>query len=352
MASNGKVVVITGATSGIGRAAAVQFAERGWHVVLGARRQLALEQAALECRAAGGSADIVQTDVRREEDVLNLARVALEHTGEVDVWVNNAGVTAFGSLEEIPLDEHRRVLDTNVFGAIHGARAVLPAFRRQRRGVLINVGSVLRRIGQPFVPSYVVSKFAVRGLTEALRAELAHEPDIHVCSLLPYAVDTEHFESGANHVGRDAHAMAPMLSPEHVARALVQLAYHPARERHVPRVAVLGLALHAAFPRAVERVLADALGKWHFGEQQEPARSGNLFEPERRGGEARGQRPALVSTARLLAYAAPRLLTVQLELMLRALLPRHGDSAAPPPGLEPPPRQRKRVAAIMAGNGA
>src|SRR5690606_37667297 len=119
----------------------------------------------------------------READVQALAALALEQTGVIDVWVNNAGVTLFGSIEGGPLDEHREVLETNVFGAIHGARAVLPIFRRQRRGVLINVGSILSKIGQPFVPSYVVSKFALRGLTEALRAELADEYDIHVCSL-------------------------------------------------------------------------------------------------------------------------------------------------------------------------
>ena len=322
MGSNGKVVVITGATSGIGRAAALQFAERGWHVVLGARRQLALEQVAAECQALGGSATPVEADVTCEDDVLGLARVALQHTGAIDVWVNNAGVTAFGSLEGVPLAEHRRVIETNVFGSIHGARAVLPIFRLQRRGVLINVGSVLSQIGQPFVPSYVISKFAVRGLTEALRAELANEYDIHVCSLLPYAVDTEHFESGANHTGRDPHAMAPMLSPESVARALVQLAYRPSRERHVPRAAVLGLAAHAMLPRAVERVIADTLGKWHFGDREEPVGPGNLFAPTRRDGNVRGKRPALVSAARMLAFAIPRLVVVQLDLIIRALRPR------------------------------
>lgn len=325
---NSKVVVITGATSGIGRAGALEFAARGWHVVLAGRRREALERAAEECRAAGGSAQTVPTDVSREADVRALATAAMTHTGAVDVWINNAGVTLFGSLEESPMEEHRQVLEVNLFGAIYGARAVLPIFRRQHHGVLINVSSVLSKLGQPFVPSYVISKFALNGLTEALRAELANEPDIHVCSLLPYAVDTEHFESGANHLGRDPHAMAPMLQPEAVARAMVQLAKSPARQRFVPRLAVLGLAAHALFPRAVERTIFDALSKWQFGTRPEQASAGNLFEPRRSDGAVHGSRPALVSAVRLMLYGLPRLMAVQTALVLRSLRPRRARAAA------------------------
>jgi short-subunit dehydrogenase len=348
MASSVQVVVITGASSGIGRASAIEFAKGGWHVVLAGRRSQALERAAHQCREAGGSARAVPTDVTREQDVQQLVALALEQTGRIDVWVNNAGVTAFGALEDIPLEEHRQVIEVNLFGALHGARAVLPVFRRQRQGVLINMGSVLSQIGQPFVPSYVISKFALRGLTEALRAELAHEPEIHICSLLPYAVDTEHFESGANHTGRDAHAMPPALSPEQVARALVQLANHPARERHVPRVAVLGLALHAVFPRAVERVVGEALARWHLGHDHEPHHPGNLFDPRHAGGSARGERPPLVSTARLLAFGLPRLVTVQLGLLWRGLAPKRRTSAAAPPPRSVPPAATASIEAERA----
>ena len=314
-----KVVVITGATSGIGRAAAIEFAARGATVVLAGRRAEALATAAHDCRAAGGTAVTMQVDVTRESEVRELTQVALRQSGVIDVWINNAGVTLFGSLEDAPLEEHRRVIETNLFGAVHGARAVLPVFRRQQRGVLISVGSVLSQIGQPFVPSYVISKFGLRGLSEVLRAEVADQPDIFVCTLLPYAVDTEHFENGANYLGLKAHAMPPMQSPEKVARALVHLAEHPVRERYVPRVARLGVWAHAVFPRAVERVIFDVLSKWHLaGDAQAPHR-GNLYQPQCGDGGIHGERPAQVGTGRLVAYALPRLAAVQAALTWHAL---------------------------------
>jgi hypothetical protein len=140
-------------------------------------------------------------------------------------------------------------------------------------------------------------------------------------------VDTEHFESGANHVGRDPHAMAPMLQPEAVGRAMADLAERPARERHVPRIAVLGIAAHALFPRAVERTIFDALCKWHFGNTPERESAGNLFAPRRSDGAVHGSRPARISTARLLLYGIPRLMSVQAGLMLRSLLPRRTERA-------------------------
>jgi short-subunit dehydrogenase len=340
MSLKNKVVVITGASSGIGRAAALAFAKRGSRLVLAARRREALESVASACRALGAEAVVQQTDVQREEEVQALARVALEQTGALDVWVNNAGVTLFGSIEDGPLDEHRQVIETNLFGAIHGARAAIPIFRRQKRGVLINVGSILGKIGQAFVPSYVVSKFGLRGLAEALRAELADEPDIHVCTLLPYAVDTEHFESGANHVGLAAHPLPPTQSPEKVAEALVALAEHPRRELHVPRIAWAGLALHSLFPRAVERILLETLSKWHVA-GPETLKSGNLEQPEKPEGHVHGERKPLVSTAGLLFYAARRFPVIEAEVVMHAVASRFRSrfrAPKPPvdPGLQPP----------------
>jgi NAD(P)-dependent dehydrogenase (short-subunit alcohol dehydrogenase family) len=312
MSLSGKVVVITGASSGLGRAAAVQLAARGCRLVLAARREESLEDTAETCREAGGSAMVVVTDVTKEDEVKALAAAAVEAWGRIDVWVNNAGVTLFALLEDGPFDEHRRVIETNLYGSMFGARAVVPIFRKQKRGILINVGSILSKIGQPFVPSYVISKFALRGMSEALRAELADEPDIHVCSLFPYAVDTPHFESGGNVVGREAHAMSPVQSPEKVARAIVELAEHPRRERHVPRIAALGYALHWVMPETTERLILHMLRRWHFGPAEERS-SGALYEPPDTRGTVRGTRPPRIGTPWLGLWAARELLRMEVE---------------------------------------
>lgn len=305
----GKVVVVTGASSGLGLATALELARHGAVVVAAARRGDLLEDVSRRCREVGGQALPIVADVTRDADVHRLAEQAAELTGVVDAWINNAGVTAFGPLESTPIEQHRQVLETNLWGAIHGARAILPRFRRQGYGVLVNVGSVLSRVGQPFVPSYVISKFALRGLSEALRAELADQPRIHVCTLLPYAIDTPHFEEGANWVGRKPHAMPPVQSPEKVARALVELIQHPVRERLVPRSAAIGLALHALFPRTVERLIHDVLSHWHFGPSEPVKAQGNLWQPANHAVVVHGTRPPRIGLARLAAWIARRYLS-------------------------------------------
>ncbi|HYC01472.1 MAG TPA: SDR family NAD(P)-dependent oxidoreductase [Candidatus Limnocylindrales bacterium] len=328
---SGKVVVITGASSGLGREAAVQFAAKGWRTVLAARRGDSLEETAQMCREAGGDALAVVTDVSVEQDVQRLAQAALDRFGSIDVWVNNAGVTHFAALDEGPFDEHRRVIEINLFGAIYGVRAVLPVFRRQRRGVLINVGSILSLIGQPAVPSYVISKFALRGLSEALRPTVADEPDIHICTLLPYAIDTPHFQSGANKVGAQAHAMPPVQAPEDVAAALVDLAERPRRERLVPEIANFGLALHWLLPETTEQLILHAIRRWHFSEQPEHDAHGNLYEPSAEHGSVRGTRPPQISTLGFAAWAAGEMVKIQAGAALERVrslvgMPKNGRS--------------------------
>ncbi|HYP77685.1 MAG TPA: SDR family NAD(P)-dependent oxidoreductase [Polyangiaceae bacterium] len=294
-----KVVVITGASSGLGRAAAIEFARAGAKLVIAARRALALEETARLCHEFGSEVLIVVTDVTIEDDVRRLASQTLARFERLDVWVNNAGVTSFGLLEATPFEAHRRVFETNVYGAMFGARAALPIFRRQGRGVLINVGSTLSKVAQPFVPSYVISKFALRGLSEALRSELAESREIHVCTLLPYAMNTQHFEAAPNFIGRAPHALPPATTPTAAARALVSLAARPRRERHIPSVTLLGLALHQLFPRTVERIVQRVVSNWHFGDVVPRNGEGNLWRPSSEPARIGGARPPRIGLFRL-----------------------------------------------------
>src|SRR5215210_657878 len=168
-----KVVVITGASRGIGRATARLFAKCGASVVLAARREDALLEVAAECEARGGRALVVPTDVSDFRAVDNLARRAVDHFGSIDVWVNNAVLAAVGRLEEVPPEANRRIVETNLLGYLHGAQAALPRFREQGSGVLIFMSSGFGLVGAPYADAYTATKFAQRGLAQALRGEAA-----------------------------------------------------------------------------------------------------------------------------------------------------------------------------------
>jgi NADP-dependent 3-hydroxy acid dehydrogenase YdfG len=244
---HGAVVVITGASSGIGRGTGLGFAERGAQVVLTARRADALEELARQCQAAGGQALAVPTDVTDETGVAELARRtavrSYRHLG------HNAGVYLLGSLEATPPEASRQVLETNFFGYVHGARAVLPHFRDQGHGVLINNTSVYSHTGAPWLTAYVSSKFAVRGFSEALRQELADLADVHVCTVSPSPIDTPIFASAANYSGRAVKAPPPTYPPAQVASAILASALHPKRERIVGGAGRLVTVAEAVAPR-------------------------------------------------------------------------------------------------------
>lgn len=313
-----RVVVVTGASSGLGRAIALELADRGARLVLAARRGDALEDTARQCHNRGGIAIAVETDVTIEAEVNALAARAVEEFGELAVWINNAGVTLFSPLEEASFEEHQRVIETNLFGAMLGARIAMPIFRRQHYGVLINMGSVLGEVGHAFVPSYVISKFGIKGLSEALRVEFAKEPDIHVCTVLPFSIDTQHFETAANRIEQAPYALPPMQSPEKVAKAVARMIENPRRTRHVPRVLPLGLALHAILPRATERLLLDALSKFHISDQRSPSTNGNLYEPPRQlEADIHGTRPPRIPTTAFARWAIGRFVRNELTALAR-----------------------------------
>ena len=283
MARNGKrsVVVITGATSGIGRATAHAFARKGAALALAARREDLLRRTADECRRLGADVLAVPLDVADEQPVRDLAAAAVARFGRIDVWVNNASVGLWGRLEEIPMADIRRLTEVNLYGYVHGARAVLPIFRVQRSGVLVNVGSIASRVGMPYAGPYVMAKHAVRGLGAVVRQELAADGvrGVHVATVMPATIDTPFFEHSGNYAGRVVKAMPPVYAPERVARAIVRCSRRPRREVFVGNMARATAQQHKLLPGATERMSAALAKRQLFRKRTEPPTAGNLYQP-------------------------------------------------------------------------
>lgn len=272
-------MVITGASSGSGRASALAFAAHRAKVVLAARGEKALQDVASECRALGAAALVVPTDVGDPDAIERLALQACDRFGRIDVWVEAASVVIAAPLGEETVEELQRLIRTNVGGAVFGSRAALTVFRRQGFGTLINVSSMLALTPNPIVPAYVMSKFAIRGLSLALRQEVAQSPDINVCVVLPGPVDTPLFQRAANHTGRQLRAIPPAYAPERVAAAIVSCARRPRRQLVVglgPRLISLS---HRVAPRSTEWIVANVTRRTVTRAKPAAATSGSLFQP-------------------------------------------------------------------------
>ncbi len=258
--SEARVIVITGASSGVGRGVAVAFAQSGAAVVLAARRDELLDEVIAEC-GPGATAVAVPTDVADPVGMEALARTAVEQFGRIDVWVNAAGVAALGRFEEVPLADHTRVIETDLLGAMYGSYFALQQFRRQgARGTLINVSSVLGKIPAPYWASYVAAKFGVVGLGGALRQELSvsesNTDDIHICTVIPMAMDTPFFEHAANYTGHEAVPIPPVYDPAEAVQAIVKLADEPQDEVIVGKAGTPVTAAHTIMPGVVEGQMA------------------------------------------------------------------------------------------------
>jgi short-subunit dehydrogenase len=284
----GSTVVITGASSGIGRAAAYAFAARGASVVLAARRADVLDDVVREIRDGGGAAIAIPTDVTDTDAVFALAEGAARAFGGIDVWINNAGAGVFGPLLDAPLDLHRQTIEINLMGAIHGAYAVLPHFLRQGHGTLINTVSMGGWAPTPFAAAYTASKFGLRGFSASLRQELARHKHIHVCGVFPAIVDTPGLEHGANVTGKTLNPGHVYYAPEDVAETYLRLVRHPRHETAVGWPARLAQAGYALAPSLTERVMGAGFRFALDRADPGPRTDGALREPIPQGTSADG----------------------------------------------------------------
>jgi short-subunit dehydrogenase len=251
----GKTYVITGASSGLGRGAALELASLRANVVLAARRTDVLKGLAAEISAAGGAPLVVTADVSRPEDIQRLTNDAIARFGRIDVWINNAGVGAIGPFENIPVEDHARIIDVNLNGVIYGSHAALRQFKKQGFGTLVNIGSVESEVPLAYQASYAASKAGVLGLGRALNEEirLSGNDRIAVATVMPWATDTPFFEHVANYSGGKPRMIA-MDDPWKVVNAIVWVSLYPREELSVGWKAKGAYAAHQLLPDVTERV--------------------------------------------------------------------------------------------------
>ena len=237
-------VVITGASSGIGRATALEMARRGANLVLAARRTERLEEVASQCRALGVQAVAVTADVSNPDDCRRL----IESAGDVDVLVNNAGFAVLGTINEIDPAEIRGMMDTNYFGTVHCTRAVLPRMLARGRGTIVNVSSMLGIMGVAGMSAYCATKFAIVGFTEGLRDEVLGK-GVRVAMVCPGTTDTEFFVKADKDKMPGASRLMPAVKPERVARAVCDAAEDGRYRRILPVLAAIYMRFKEFSPR-------------------------------------------------------------------------------------------------------
>ena len=273
----GATIVIAGASSGIGRATAQRLAREGARLVLASRRPDTLETVRQECERLGAEAIAVPTDVTDAGAVRALAEAARERFGRIDVWINNAGVGVVGPFDEVPIESHEQTIRINLLGQVNGAHAVLPIFKRQRQGVMINTLSIGSWVPTPFAASYGAAKAGLRGFTESLRGELQDWPGIQVCDIYPAIVDTPGLRHAANHSGHRIQAGGPITSPFEVAETILSVIRRPRAAAPVGWSAQLLRIAATLAPTPVRWVAGLAMRKGLSGAPKAAPTDGNLF---------------------------------------------------------------------------
>jgi short-subunit dehydrogenase len=273
-----KTVVITGASSGIGRATAEEFARTGARLILAARDIDKLSEVAEHCRTLGGDALAVSTDVADIDQVQALARQAQEFAGKIDVWLSNVGVGMVSQYWNAPMHAHEQVLRANLLGHMHDAYAVLPIFVQQGHGIFVNMISLGGFAAAPYAAAYSASKFGLRGFTEALRGELRRHPNVHVCDVYPAFVDSPGMLHAANYTGKAIKVPPMAIDPRRVARAIVKLSENP-RATTIIGASVHAIRLFHALTPTLGSQLMGAFVHWYLKRAKTaPITDGNLFK--------------------------------------------------------------------------
>ncbi len=273
-------VVVTGASAGVGRAVALEFARQGCNVALMARGVERLESAAREARAFGVAALAIPVDVA-DGDIVDAAAERVENElGPIGVWVNNAMVTIFAPARAVRFDEYRRVTEVTYLGQVHGTLAALQRMRRRDRGTIVQVGSALSYRAIPLQSAYCAAKFAVRGFTDSLRSELAHEGSrIRLTMVQLPAVNTPQFDWARSRLAERAQPLPPIFQPEAVAPEIVRAAWEAPRELWIGHSTLRAIASAMFLPETGDRILARQGYAGQLGAGAATVHPDNLFSP-------------------------------------------------------------------------
>ncbi|SNS95930.1 Short-chain dehydrogenase [Noviherbaspirillum humi] len=266
-----QVMVITGASSGIGLATAAAACLRGAKLVLAARSEEALRAAVDGIREAGGDAIYVVADVGDRAQVEKVAAAAIERYGHIDTWVNDAGGSIYGRLDQVSEEDSRRLFDTNFWGVVNGSLVALPHLRANG-GALINVGSEVSDAVIPLQGMYSASKHAVKGFTDALRVEVEHvdKAPVSITLIQPTAVNTPFPQHAKNYMDKEPKLPTPMIDPHQVAMAILRAASRPVRAVKVGVMSKLNTTMHRVMPGLAEKLAATQLNRQQY---EEPPRN-------------------------------------------------------------------------------
>lgn len=274
----GKTVVITGGSSGVGKATAEAFALEGCNIVVAARGKEALDETVSLCRDLGVAVIGVPTDVSKAEEVAHLAETAIQFNGRIDIWVNNAGVMASGKFEEIPMELNEQVIKTNLFGYMHGAYSALPIFKKQQEGILINNVSIGGFMPAPYSAVYSSTKFGIRGMMDCLQGEISDYPDIHICNIYPQIQRSTGNMHSAKYSGLDFKIPPFAADPRDTAKKIVELAKNPRKDLFPDFTSLLLKNIYGLFPKQIINV-ASAGMRMMMKAKNAPPDSGNILKP-------------------------------------------------------------------------
>jgi NAD(P)-dependent dehydrogenase (short-subunit alcohol dehydrogenase family) len=300
-----KIVAITGASAGVGRATAIAFARRGWHVALLARGSEGLDGARRDVEQAGGVALVLPTDVADHQQVEAAAEHIEQDWGPIDVWINNAMATIFCDFLHISPDDFKRSTEVTYLGAVYGTLAALKRMHPRNHGTIVQVGSALAYRSIPLQSPYCGAKSALRGFTDSLRSELIHDRShVHITMVHLSAFNTPQFEWGRTCMTKRPRPMGKIFQPEVAAEGIYYAALHRRRELWVGYPAVQAILGQRVIPGALDRYLAHtAVDGQHTDEPLPPDRRDNLYEPVvgDHGAHGRFDAQAAVSSAQLWA---------------------------------------------------